>query len=438
MRNINKILISFFLTLPVFIFDIAAKEGLIIITFFLVIIQSIVCTVWFKENGGSLFKMYFSFSYVFFGIVPCLEYINDVIYWGGGEIYAITYALVNVMLFVVNFIFIIIYKIFSNKVIVFSGKRNLKSNPSHEFVNPNIFMAFLISISCFLIFYYINNGSIVSMVIRGGELKESIELERWASSIIGTVSRFTPFLIFLLIISDKKVNIITKMLLFFIALLCASPSGMARFMVGLLYIPLLLKIWPTLRYGNKLPVLIMGSLAIIFPFLDNFRRFTSILDLSFTPKYSYFFNGHFDSYQSLARVVQVDYVTYGYQILGTIFFFIPRQLWPTKPIGSGAEIANLLNYSFTNVSMNYYGEGYINFGYFGIIIFAIILAIIFSQLDRKFRHEVNEHRLLAYYVLLPFVYILMRGDLNVAISLLISFLVSYNIALWAVKKKVKI
>ncbi|MEZ9296893.1 O-antigen polysaccharide polymerase Wzy [Vibrio splendidus] len=437
MKILNKVLTTFFLLLPMVFIDIGdAKDFFIVITFFLIITQSVLCTVWLSEDGGTLLKMYYSFSYIFFGLVPCLEYLNDVVYWGGGEIYPETYALVNMVIFLANVVFYLCYRYFSTRKIILSHRSNLNRHNYNVVYKIGIIKIFIVAIISFITFYYINNGSVISMLLRGGELKESIDLDQWVSSILGTVSRFTPFLIFLLIIDDKRISLFLKSLLFIIAFVCASPFGMARFMVGLLYIPLMIKLVPSLRYGNKLPVTIMASLGIVFPFLENFRQFTSIENLSFLPKYDFFFSGHFDSYQSLARVVQIDFVTYGYQLLGSILFFVPRGLWQTKPIGSGAEVANMLDYSFKNVSMNFYGEGYVNFGFIGVFLFASIMAITFSQIDKYFKEEKEKTKLLIYYVLLPFVYILMRGDLNVATSLLFSVVFSYFISCWAVKTKV--
>ena len=70
--------------------------------------------------------------------------------------------------------------------------------------------------------------------------------------------------------------------------------------------------------------------------------------------------------------------------MGVFLFFVPRSLWPEKPIGSGYVIAHENNYIHDNLSMNFFGEGYINFGIFGSIVFVVFLALLNARLDAKF------------------------------------------------------
>ena len=64
----------------------------------------------------------------------------------------------------------------------------------------------------------------------------------------------------------------------------------------------------------------------------------------------------------------------GKQLLGAMLFFIPRSIWPSKPIGSGATIAIYQRQSFKNISCPIIGEAIINFGIIGVIIFAVAIA----------------------------------------------------------------
>ena len=40
-------------------------------------------------------------------------------------------------------------------------------------------------------------------------------------------------------------------------------------------------------------------------------------------------------------------------------------MWPDKPIGSGGFIAEQYDFFFDHISLNYWAEGYINFGILG-------------------------------------------------------------------------
>jgi hypothetical protein len=89
------------------------------------------------------------------------------------------------------------------------------------------------------------------------------------------------------------------------------------------------------------------------------------------------------------RVVSTRYITYGYQLLGVLLFFVPRSLWASKPIGSGYLIAHENDYYFDNLSMNFLGEGYINFGIIGVGLFAMLIGYINAKLDRKYWFELG-------------------------------------------------
>ncbi|PRP67779.1 O-antigen polysaccharide polymerase Wzy [Nonlabens agnitus] len=73
-------------------------------------------------------------------------------------------------------------------------------------------------------------------------------------------------------------------------------------------------------------------------------------------------------------------LSYGYQMLSGILFFIPRFIWQSKPTSSGTIVGETLKneygFNFTNVSNPFVSEAYHNFGYFGIIIFSIILVFV--------------------------------------------------------------
>ena len=91
---------------------------------------------------------------------------------------------------------------------------------------------------------------------------------------------------------------------------------------------------------------------------------------------------NFDASQEFMIAMKWQTITWGYQLLGALFFFVPRAIWATKPIGSGAMLASHQPRAFTNIAMPYWGEGYMNFGILGVVIFTIILA--YSPNKRKY------------------------------------------------------
>ncbi len=131
-------------------------------------------------------------------------------------------------------------------------------------------------------------------------------------------------------------------------------------------------------------------------------------------------------------------ITWGNQLLGSLLFFIPRKFWPQKPIGSGHTIATDLGWDFTNVSCPYIGEGYINFGILGVILFAITLAVLTKFGDVAYKKSVysNSKEItiieLVYPFSIGFLFFILRGDLLSSLSYYIGFMVPV-ILLWLVQ-----
>ena len=125
----------------------------------------------------------------------------------------------------------------------------------------------------------------------------------------------------------------------------------------------------------------------------------------------------FDAYSSLCRVMQYTGqhgATGGRQLAGVALFFVPRALWPAKPIGSGAFLFTELGYEFKNVSCAFLGEGYINFGWAGSLIFTVVMAGIIGLYDRYYWTRASRgmsYPRLFYLVLIGMMFFLLRGDL---------------------------
>ena len=161
-------------------------------------------------------------------------------------------------------------------------------------------------------------------------------------------------------------------------------------------------------------------------FLNNFRYLTSNSDIEIGLNFEMFMEGHFDAYSSFMRILINDITTYGEQFLGCILFWVPRSIWPTKPIGSGAFLSNELNLSLTNISCCYFAEGYINWRFFGILLFTIFLAIYTSMFDKiywnlKGNRTHNYFFEILYFLLLGLTFFIMRGDLLSSYAYTIGF-----------------
>ena len=266
------------------------------------------------------------------------------------------------------------------------------------------------------------------MLFRGGEFSDTIELDN--TFLILIIKYFIqPIGIFIFLLAKVKgvKHKITLFLLAILALLAAPPIGMPRFAAASLYLPVVLVFFPFLQKKYRIVFLILFGLLFMFPFLNNFRRFGNNSEISFIDDFDLFFlAGDFDAFQNFMYVLKYNIVTYGYQLLGALFFWVPRSLWITKPVGSGFYIAELKHLSFDNISMPFIGEAYINFGLLGIIIFPLFLGYAIAYLDKYYNSD-HDSKLFKvfYFILIGLFFYMLRGDLSNSFAYLCSFTTIY-------------
>jgi hypothetical protein len=136
----------------------------------------------------------------------------------------------------------------------------------------------------------------------------------------------------------------------------------------------------------------------------------------------------YDAWSSLCRTMQYTAAhgtTQGRQLTGVALFFVPRSVWPTKPIGSGAFLFNALDLGFNNVACTYLAEGYINFGFLGSLVFAALMAIIVARYDGWYWRRGGRIRFtlprLFYFVAIGMLFFILRGDLLSSFAYTVGF-----------------
>ncbi len=98
-------------------------------------------------------------------------------------------------------------------------------------------------------------------------------------------------------------------------------------------------------------------------------------------------SGDVDAFGMMALAIKwlgIHGPTGGIQILGALLFWVPRTLWPSKPIGTGAMVSEQLGYDFTNLSVPIMTEPLVDFGLVGVPFFAFAFGWILSSIDRTY------------------------------------------------------
>ncbi|MBI0400163.1 O-antigen polymerase [Cyclobacterium marinum] len=420
---------SFFCIVLAFLFNIGLDiSNPIDISFVLLIIINSFSIFNYSTQPISIFRSVQLFLFFFLSLAPFIQFKSEIIFWGNQSVNNDDYLICNIILFFILLVYLIVYHFFRNRFINFKFF-NYHNNKVLKNISKNrLFSLYFISFLCFFITFYNNGFSVLSLLFRGGEFSEV------SSSISGPAYLFfqlfirpLPMIILLSYYLIRKKIDIHVLILGLVAVITTFPLGMARFSVAALYIPFVIIFFPILQRKFNFTFVIIFSLLFLFPFLDNFRRFSSDSKIRFGFNFDMFNEAHFDSYQSIISVVSNGVITYGNQILGVLFFWVPRSFWPNKPIGSGAFMADLTDLDFSNISMNFFAEGFINFGFFGMFLFTFALAYFSAFFDVKFYKKSFKTFLfpLWYYIVVGFTFFILRGDLLSSFAYFMGFTLGF-------------
>ena len=396
---------------------------------FLNIVIALICSIALFSYGKepfSLFKLFNIFFIFFFCVAPTLQFKNDIHFLGtlfmeSDYILTTSFSLLILIIFNLSYLF------------NYSKKYKILVAPVHniKFAKKTICLLISISVAVCFIMLWMNNFNLLSLFVRGGELKMSTEVSSIASLILSNFLRPMPMIIFVsaLVFGLKNKFILT--ILFLCLFFACPPTGVERFTVAAIYLPVLLQTFPILWKKNVFVLVLVFGLLIVFPFLNNFRYYEDNSDIILSLNFDQFTDLHFDSYSMFMRVLKDDIVTYGRQLIGVLLFWVPRSLWPDKPVGSGHFVAETTNLGFDNISMPFFGEGYINFGVIGVIIFTIFLSLFASKQDRLFwsREDINtpSWNKIKYYIFIGMFLFILRGDLMSSFAFLCGYIAAFYV-----------
>jgi len=244
----------------------------------------------------------------------------------------------------------------------------------------------------------------------------------------------------ILIYKKQRKFLILLLIQFCCNFIVNTPFGMPRFQVATVYLGLLLTIFSKLKKNKIFIFIFLVSMIVIFPVINLFRGNSLLstlpnISINIDKIRNDYLTGNYDAFIMIFYAINYvkNYgITYGRQLLGVIGFFIPRVIWHSKPIGSGAHVLVAYGHSFTNGSMPLIAEGYINFGIIGVIIFGFITGKLVKTIDRFYwgfiRNNSNYDTFLT--IFYPFsmflFYFMNRGDLLSTFAYFVSHLAVYT------------
>ncbi len=222
----------------------------------------------------------------------------------------------------------------------------------------------------------------------------------------------------------------------FVALLVAvNPISSARYTLGTVVFALLVYLGTT-RSVSWIRLTMTGlivGLFFIFPLADAFRIGVANFDRAgFFGEYGG--NPDYDSFWQVANANafwQADVNAPGWQALGLLTFWMPRSLWPGKPLDTGIVLGNFQGYSFTNLSAPLWAEALVNGGILFLVVVFLVLGYAVRRLDGR-AIEANAARrtgaptgiwFIVGAVFPAYLVILMRGSLLQAFGVIVVIIV---------------
>lgn len=372
-----------------------------------------------KKNISSIIFFYI-FNLIFFCVIPWIQYESQSLIWSGNKFNDGDYLSLNIIVFISNLLILFFYKTFDLRL--FKKKDEVNTGTSS--------FTYLVCVFCFLMVLFFNDFSFKQLIFRGIEGEDYLTNSSPIFTILYKISLILPAFLFIKYFLLKKY--LKSSVIFLFVLMCAFPLAIPRFWVAYIYLPILLCLFPKIKRSVYISFIMFFSIILIFPFLNEFRYFSKDKKINFIPDINFFNEGHFDAYQNFMEVLRINFISYGEQLLGVLLFFIPRKFWLEKPVGSGYQMAVDLNYSFYNISMPYLAEGYVNFGYFGLLLFILILSFFMKYIDDVIMsdYEILSNSYLSYYgfFLCAALFFILRGDLLSSFSNLLAGVVAFYLA----------
>jgi len=414
-----------------------------------VIIASLVTVDILNRKNPQYMRLFFwVFIYVMFGIAPIAQ-LAKYFYWREPRINAYSTQLI-INSYLVIWIGAIAYEIGHliqqkwNKKRVNSRKSDFRINNRTDILIISVIFILAIGVTLYKL-------SMGKDYFQYKDVSTSSSLEKFGTvglAFLGLLSSYFPLYGTLLGITDLRNNkysllmkvgytILVASLLLYL-LITSNPISSSRWWLGTIYIALFL-----LFVGKKknTPTLLAIGLPFLYIFVFYYLAiFRSEFHLSkiLSSEYSIITNlieGDFDSMQQILNAmlyVKYEGLTFGRQLMGVAFFWIPRALWPNKPFNTGEFIGRYFGYGYLNLSAPLWAEGYINFGIPGVFIFLFVWGIICGKLDFSFgfhqmKEELNDRKDIILFVLTGSQHLLVRGSLLVSTLYLLPPIIFVNL-----------
>jgi hypothetical protein len=381
----------------------------------------------------SLNKVWWLFGAIFLGFVPSIQAAVHHSPWHDGDIVYRTLLYTNGLILLCFLLYSLVLR--HRQVLIPSPALMPTGFPDH-FARRYRVAAPVLMVACFscLLIAYDIKGLLLRGHAEAAALRYSSAFQLFFDKGLRGIMLYLS-LAGILLYRQQKLGGALLTLLLSIAFIANFPLALPRYLAFTIYLSWVLAAqfrWMQRRY--VFTVLILALLLLAGPVVDVTRYAGKDMEQRIQSPAALFRKSYltsdFDAYSSLCRVIQYvqhNGTTMGRQLKGVLLFFVPRSLWPGKPVGSGAHVFTALGFEFKNVSCTYLAEGYINFGLVGSLLFTLGMALIIRWYDGWYRRRptsFTSYKTIFYFVLCGMLLFVLRGDLMSSFAYTCGLLVS--------------
>ncbi len=202
-----------------------------------------------------------------------------------------------------------------------------------------------------------------------------------------------------------------------VLLMIVNPVASARYSFGTVAFALVVFAGAavTRRRARLTMLATIAGFLFLFPLADAFRRDDSSASRAdFFGEYPS--NPDYDAFWQVSNALSywIDGLVVPLnQFLGSVLFWVPRALWPSKPSGTGVMLAEYRGYSFDNLSAPMWAEALVNGGVVAVVILFLVLGAALRAMDTRIVPALADGGVwaLAGAILPVYMTILLRGSL---------------------------
>lgn len=259
---------------------------------------------------------------------------------------------------------------------------------------------------------------------------------------------FLPTALFLIALAQVKgssarrsfLHLLLLLLLFACVMVTQNPATEKRNGLGPVYLAtafLLFRGWFP-RKGVQVAWLV-GVLVVLFPLTAVLTtipwKYLDEVEIPWTVLSDHFLGTHYDAWANTYSAIEMterNGLSGGQQLAGALLFYVPSTWWSGKPLATGIEIGNfLMTYYqmwFTNLSAPLVAEGFLDFGYLGVVAYGLGLAALVRSIEiwAAPGRSATSQAIAVY--LAFFLVFLLRGSLMIAVAYGSGALVAFGVA----------